>query len=111
MKIVYSFEIHSYAPELNKVFANNINVSRYFSSDFLKSLTKDYIINIRLLRKYISFKTYNHYIFIAYCGEKCGYTKQISGGFNNWNEAIKIIHSLKNWFTTEKPIRKISFLH
>lgn len=46
----YNFEVHTFAPELNKVFLNGINVSKNFDP-ILKKLTKDYKSNIRLVRR------------------------------------------------------------
>ena len=46
----YIFEVHTFAPELNKIFLNGINVSKNFDP-ILKTLTKDYKSNIRLVRR------------------------------------------------------------
>ena len=56
----YTFEVHVYAPELNKVYLNGLNVTKYFEK-IKKDLTKDFASNIRLIRKTLNYKTYNHY--------------------------------------------------
>ena len=60
IKSNYTFEVHVYAPELNKVYLNGLNVTKYFEK-IKKDLTKDFASNIRLIRKTLNYKMYNHY--------------------------------------------------
>ena len=102
----YTFEVHVYAPELNKVYLNGLNVTKYFEK-IKKDLTKDFASNIRLIRKTLNYKTYNHYCagkYYSQYGEK-----NFNGGFNNWYEAIDTFRMLKSWFTKEKPKLQIKF--
>lgn len=48
---MYNFEIHNYAPELNKVFKNGINITKLFSNDVMAKLNGDYKHNIKVIRK------------------------------------------------------------
>lgn len=41
MKTKYSFEVHSYAPELNKIFIGSTDVTNRFPEDVVKGLTKE----------------------------------------------------------------------
>lgn len=52
MKKVYSFEVHTYAPELNKIYLNKIDVTSYYKKLGLKvqGLTKNYKQNITIIR-------------------------------------------------------------
>lgn len=45
------FNIHTYAPELNEVFYNHVNINKMFTRDFLRSLTKNYRTNAQAVRK------------------------------------------------------------
>ena len=45
------FEIHSYSTEQNKVFRNGANITKMFSSTVLSSLCKDYVYNLKTIRK------------------------------------------------------------
>lgn len=49
MKLL-TFEVHTYAPELNKVFCSGININKMFSSTTLVSLTNDYNHNVKIIR-------------------------------------------------------------
>lgn len=49
MKRNYSFEVHTYAPELNKVFIGGVDVSKHFQP-VLARLVKNYASNMILLR-------------------------------------------------------------
>lgn len=44
------FEVHTYAPELNKVFCRGIDISRLFTNQ-LQKLSKDYANNLSIIRK------------------------------------------------------------
>ena len=54
---MYTFEIHTYCPEQNKVFKNGINISKIFSYTVLSSLCKDFEYNLKVIRK--ALKPYN----------------------------------------------------
>ena len=45
------FEIHTYAPELNTVYLNGVNINRIFADSTLIALCKDFKYNLRLIRK------------------------------------------------------------
>lgn len=47
---MYTFEIHTYSPEQNRIFYNGKNVTKYFNDAILKQLNKDFSHNIRLIR-------------------------------------------------------------
>ena len=40
-KNIYSFEVYTYAPELNKIFLNNKDITNYFEN-ITRKLSKDY---------------------------------------------------------------------
>lgn len=102
----YTFDVHAYAPELNRIYLNGINVTKSFEN-IKKDLTKDYANNIRLIRKTLNYKTYNHYCIGKYYNQYG--QKSFNGGFNNWNEAMDMFRMLKSWFTKEKPKLQINF--
>lgn len=56
-----SFEVHTYAPELNKVFIAGIDVTKHFAH-LITSLAKDYKYNVQLVRgsvkRYMELKRY-----------------------------------------------------
>jgi hypothetical protein len=62
------FSVHTYAPELNKVFYFGKDISNKFSDELRKSLKKDFAYNVRLLRKESIFKqaTFKHFVAIKY---------------------------------------------
>jgi hypothetical protein len=82
------FSVHTYAPELNKVFYFGKDISNKLTDDLRKSLKKDFAYNVRLLRKESIFKkaTFKHFVEIKYNipnaryghGEYAGYYVQHS---------------------------------
>lgn len=62
------FSVHTYAPELNKVYYFGKDISNKFTDDLRKSLKKDFAYNVRLLRKESIFKqaTFKHFVSIKY---------------------------------------------
>jgi len=44
-----TFSVHTYAPELNQVFINGLDVTKYYKS-IAHKLIKDYSFNVRLVR-------------------------------------------------------------
>lgn len=109
MKTKYSFEVHAYAPELNKVFIGSSDVTSKFPDQIVKSFTKDYRSNIRKIRAYYGRTYYNHFISIKYTGENSGFIKELRGGFDIWDQALPVIRKSRDWFKTEVPKREISF--
>lgn len=45
------FEIYTYAPELNTVYLNGVNINRMFADSTRTALCKDFKYNLRLIRK------------------------------------------------------------
>lgn len=52
-----TFEVHTYAPELNKVFCAGINISKMFSGTTLASLTNDHNHNVKIIRNVLKPRT------------------------------------------------------
>lgn len=111
MKAKYSFEVHSYAPELNRIFIGSTDVTRKFPEYVAKSLTKDYRLNMQRVRRYLNRICYNHFIVLKYVGENSGFKKERHGGFNSWEQAMMIIRDARNFFVTEIPKREVRFLY
>lgn len=109
MKTKYSFEVHSYAPELNKIFIGSKDVTSRFPEDVVKSLTKNYRLNIQRIRRWLNRICYNHFIVINYTGENSGFTQDRFGGFDSWQQAMPVIREARNFFTMEVPRREVRF--
>lgn len=51
----YAFDVHTYAPELNKIFYKGVNMTKYFGN-LAKRLDKDYAKNTSFVREFIQRK-------------------------------------------------------
>ena len=47
------FEVHSYAPELNRIYLNNKDISAHFKGFNFRELKKDYKENIKMLKLFL----------------------------------------------------------
>lgn len=106
MKSVYGFSVHAYAPELNQIFCNGKDVTHLFAS-IKRELKNNYQDNIRLVRKRLNYKTFNHYIDIVYKTKTS--TKNPHGGFNNYSELQSTLRYLDNYFNSGLPEKLIMF--
>lgn len=46
-----TFDVHTYAPELNTIYSNGKNITRMIPDSVVKGLSKDHGYNVRLVRK------------------------------------------------------------
>ena len=51
----YTFEIHTYAPEINKIYYKGVDITKNFGA-LNKALNKNYLYNVRLVRNEINKK-------------------------------------------------------
>lgn len=109
MKKKFTFNVHPYSPEQNRVYLNGVDVSRMYSLDLLKSLTKDYQTNLCLIRRYDGKEPFKHYINLTFYGVKSGYSKDVRGDFNSWKTAMLLVKAARAWFTLEEPVKQVSF--
>lgn len=111
MKTKYSLEVHSYAPELNNIFIGATDVTNRFPESVVKSLTKDYRLNMQRIRRWLNRICYNHFIFLKYIGGNSGFSKERSSGFDSWQHAMPVIREARNFFVTDIPKREVRFLY
>lgn len=102
----YTFEVHKYAPELNKIYYRGVDVTKHFSDSVKRSLGSSYQNNLRIVRGHLNKPVYDHYITIRFKGtDKYEFTKEKSGGFNSpdYPRVIELYKSLHDWFTLCTP--------
>ena len=106
-KNIYSFEVHTYAPELNKIFLNNVNVTNYFEN-ITSELSKDYKENMRIMRKESKRNSDGKLIKYAILEYKNSCEKLISnttqGKYNNVKEILNIINEKRKINNGKKMI-------
>lgn len=61
-----SFEVHTYAPELNTIYLNGVNINKMFIDGFRAKLSKDYNYNLQQIRFYLKPKKFiKMFMFVA----------------------------------------------
>ena len=79
----FTFSVHTYAPELNKVYYFGKDISNKLKDDLRKSLKKDFAYNVRLIRKESIFKQaiFKHFVEIKYDIPNARYGHGIYSGY------------------------------
>lgn len=87
----YTFSVHTYAPELNKIYYAGIDITNKFPDRLVKTLTKDYRRNIRLIREYTGKPAPLHYICMTFVSSSGICRRTLQGAFDSWKDAIGAI--------------------
>ena len=107
---MYTFEIHTYSPEQNRIFYNGKNITKYFNDAILKQLNKDFSHNIRLIRS--SLKPFNNlkaYKLVA--TRSNGTTETRFCVVNSSVEALQQLKKAREYYNIEGTILKFNRLY
>lgn len=104
-----SFEVHAYAPELNTIYLNGVNINKLFYDGFRMHLTKDYQHNLKQLRFHLKPKDfYKMFWFVAERPNGTREKKFYVG--RNSTDVINLFKQFKSYYNVEGTKHKIELI-